>query len=199
MKKYLFGEVKEKLPTLQYISSYVRTEDMPDDNAEICFLGRSNSGKSSLLARLGQNPSMVKTSRKPGHTKTINIFTYKNVYLADLPGYGYAKTSQKIRDSMSAMISHYIQNRSTLKAGFLLIDCKREPSQEEEFIATTFKERGLPLYLLLTKVDRLNQKEKSKLRKTMQSYQDKFFHTILVSSRSGENMDFLINYVASVN
>ena len=194
MKKYLFGEVKEKLPTLQYTGSYVKLDDMPSDLPEICFLGRSNSGKSSMLGRLGQNPAMVKTSKRPGHTTTINLFTYKNVVLADLPGYGYAKTGQANRNLMSSMISEYIQNRNTLKAGFLLNDCKRIPSDEEKYIASIFKERNIPLYLLLTKVDRLNQKEKAKLKKEIKTFEDKFFHCIPISSRSGENMDFLINF-----
>ena len=127
--KYLkHGYDQLKLSEARFLGSFVKIPDMPGEFREICFMGRSNSGKSTLLSSFFQNPSIVKTSSKPGSTKTVNFYQLNNLYLADLPGYGYAKTSHSGRDELSKIIANYLENRTNIMCAFLLLDCLRNPS-----------------------------------------------------------------------
>ena len=112
----------------------------PAEGHEVAFLGRSNVGKSSLLGALLERPKLVRVSRQPGRTRDINLFRVeiarvegsemevRTLFLVDLPGYGYAKASQKERARMSALISSYLERREGLKAVCQLFDLRHAPS-----------------------------------------------------------------------
>jgi len=174
-----------KYPKAEFLGSYVNSSAIESNKSQIAFLGRSNSGKSSLLSLLIENPSIVKISGKPGSTKTINVFSYNSEandkVLIDLPGYGYAKMSKKSRNLLSDIIYNYLSKSRFLKAGFLTLDCRRQPQQEELELAEYFRTNGLLLNLVFTKTDKLNQKETAKLKKNAKKW-DAFFHQIIFSS-----------------
>lgn len=190
--------IREFLPEGRFIGSFVHTQDMPDDLPEVCFMGRSNSGKSSLVKSLFRNRSEVKTSAKPGHTVTLNLFSWGKGFLCDLPGFGYARLSHHQREKLSEILAQYLQNRQNLRAGFLLLDCHRGAQEEELYIAKLFQERQIPLHLLLTKVDRLNQKEYSALIKKWKKSEIKALNILPVSSQNGHNIDYLLQYLKSM-
>ena len=104
----------------KFIGSYPSTEDLPvDQGSEIAFCGRSNCGKSSILNALTNNKKLAKTSKTPGRTQSINVFEIKSnseFKIIDLPGYGYAKVSKKMRASWGQEIEKYLMTRQCLNA-----------------------------------------------------------------------------------
>lgn len=182
----------------RFRGSYVNPQDFPTDKKQICFLGRSNSGKSTLLSALLANPKIVKVSSVPGSTQTINFYEYGNIYLVDLPGYGYTAHGKKKSRELSQIMEIYLTKNFYLKAGFLLLDCVRQPKEEELAIAEFFLNQKIPLFLLLTKSDKLNQKQKAKILKEIKTF-EKFFHLIwLISAHNKEGVDRVLNFILSL-
>jgi GTP-binding protein len=130
------------------------------DKPEYAFTGRSNVGKSSLLNMLVQNKSLAKTSGNPGKTRLINHFLINDAwYLADLPGYGYARVSKQERKKFDQLIRQYIVTRENLYCLFLLIDIRHEPQKIDlEFIHWLGMSR-IPFAMVFTKADKLKPQE----------------------------------------
>ncbi len=130
---------------------------------EIALVGRSNVGKSSLINHLLKNSTLAKTSSTPGKTRSINFFSIDDLLgLIDLPGYGYAKVAKEIREEWSGMIDHYLENRATLRIVLLLIDSRRELTQEDLTLIQWAAFHQKPILLVLTKADKLKENEKKK-------------------------------------
>ena len=125
---------------------------------EIAFMGRSNTGKSSLINMICGRKNLVKTGSKPGVTKMINFFTAdERMSIADLPGYGYAKLPGHLKKTFIPMINSYIQNRENLKLAFLLIDIRRIPDHHEIEIIASLTNNKTPVAIALTKSDKLSK------------------------------------------
>ena len=153
-----------------FISSHSNYQKCPSpDLPEFAFIGRSNVGKSSLINMLTQRKNLAKTSGKPGKTQTINHFLInKTWYLVDLPGYGYAAVSKKLRKGWSQMIEEYLLNRKNLHALFVLIDARLDPQPiDMEFIQWA-GEAAIPLCLILTKTDKITKNELARNRKKLE-------------------------------
>ena len=112
------------------------TSKLPDnDKPEIAFAGKSNVGKSSLINSLMNRKSLARISSQPGKTQTINFYNINDaMYLTDLPGYGYAKVSQKEKEKWGKMIENYLNNSKQLRAVFLLIDIRHDPSANDKMM-----------------------------------------------------------------
>tara|TARA_B100001758_G_C18332308_1_gene569512 strand:+ start:256 stop:864 length:609 start_codon:yes stop_codon:yes gene_type:complete len=135
---------------------------------EYAFIGRSNVGKSSLINALTNNKKLAKTSGKPGKTQLINHFLINNQwYLVDLPGYGYAKISKKIRSGFHNMITKYLLNRTNLMCLFVLIDIRHNPQPIDQEFMQWLSEKEIPFVLTFTKVDKLG---KNLLQKNIEQY-----------------------------
>ena len=135
---------------------------------EYAFIGRSNVGKSSLINALTNNKKLAKTSGKPGKTQLINHFLINNQwYLVDLPGYGYAKISKKIRSGFHNMITKYLLNRTNLMCLFVLIDIRHNPQPIDQEFMQWLSEKEIPFVLTFTKVDKLG---KNLLQKNIELY-----------------------------
>ncbi len=137
------------------------------DRPEFAFLGRSNVGKSSLINMIVDHKSLAKTSGTPGKTQMINHFKIRtgdkngkdqNWYLVDLPGYGFAKVSQKQRKGWEKMIEDYIKTRETLVNLFLLIDARHEPQQIDIDFVNKLGAMQIPFALVFTKADKETQR-----------------------------------------
>ena len=125
---------------------------------ELAFAGRSNVGKSSLINTLVNRKKLVKTSSKPGCTQLINFFMLNNeLSIVDLPGYGYAKVSKKVRAQWGPMVERYLSVRETLRAMVLLIDMRRDPGKEEFGLVDWFEAHRVPYIIVLTKADKLSK------------------------------------------
>ena len=127
---------------------------------EFAFAGKSNVGKSSMINALVNRKSFARTSSEPGKTQTINFYNVnKELYLVDLPGYGYAKTSMETREKWGKMIERYLHSSKMLKQVFLLVDIRHEPSQNDVNMYDWIKYQGFSPVVIATKSDKLNRSQ----------------------------------------
>ena len=125
---------------------------------EVAFAGRSNVGKSSLLNSLVRRKSFARVSRTPGRTREINFFRVNNTFvLVDLPGYGYARISKAKKAEWRPMIESYLRRTTQLRGIVLLLDIRREPSEDDRAMLDFLAELGVPTIVALTKADKLTK------------------------------------------
>jgi GTP-binding protein len=153
-----------KINDVVFVKSAVKPAHYPEyDFPEIAFAGRSNVGKSSLINTLIQRKDMVKTSSRPGCTQLINFFLVNDdLSFVDLPGYGYAKVSKKIRAQWQPMVETYLSTRKSLLGLILLIDIRRDARKEEFEMAEYLAGKGIPFLVVLTKADKLSKTRQTK-------------------------------------
>ena len=157
-----------ELETVCGITSTLPRNELP----EVAFAGKSNVGKSSMLNALINRKSLARTSSTPGKTQTINYYNVnKELYLVDLPGYGYAKVSQTTKEKWGKMIERYLKKSPTLKAVFLLIDIRHEPGRNDIDMYNWVCESGFTPVIIATKLDKITrsqvQKQTALIRKTL--------------------------------
>ena len=130
----------------------------PSDLPEIAFAGRSNVGKSSLLNTLVRRKSFARVSRTPGRTREINFFRVNNGFVfVDLPGYGYARVSKEKKSEWRPMIEAYLRRTSQLRGIVLLLDIRREPSDDDRAMLDFLADVEVPTIVALTKTDKLSK------------------------------------------
>ncbi|MDD3646522.1 MAG: ribosome biogenesis GTP-binding protein YihA/YsxC [Candidatus Gracilibacteria bacterium] len=158
-----------------------------DNKKEIIFVGRSNVGKSSLMNTLMGKKDLVKTSSKPGKTKTANLFLVNNkYYFTDLPGYGFAKLGKEVKEKLDALISWYVEERGQyIKRVYMLIDSKIGPQQTDIDMYKYLLELGAPVSIVLSKVDRLSKNE---ITKSLNHSESEFFGQKIFPVSSAKNI-----------
>jgi GTP-binding protein len=139
-------------------------EVMFDEKSEVVFVGRSNVGKSSIMNALFEKKDMVKTSGRPGKTKTANIFVVANkYYMTDLPGYGFARLGQNMKEALDGLISWYLEERTThIKKVVILIDSRIGAQQTDIDMYKYLLTLELPLTIVLSKTDKIKANELAK-------------------------------------
>lgn len=137
------------------------TSKLPDNQLpEIAFAGKSNVGKSSLINGLLNRKSLARTSSSPGKTQTINFYNInKELYFVDLPGYGYAKVSQEIRNKWGKMIERYLHTSRQLKLVFLLVDIRHAPGENDKTMYDWIVANGYTPVIIATKLDKIKRSE----------------------------------------
>ena len=140
------------------------TSKLPEnDKVEIAFAGKSNVGKSSLINALMNRKALARTSATPGKTQTINFYNVNDVmYLVDLPGYGYAKVSEQEKIKWGQLIERYLNTSKQLKAVFLLIDIRHEPSGNDKMMYEWIVSQGYHPIIIATKLDKLKRSQVAK-------------------------------------
>lgn len=140
------------------------TSRLPENSIpEIAFAGKSNVGKSSLINGLMNRKSLARTSAQPGKTQTINYYNVNDeVYLVDLPGYGYAKVSQEVKAKWGQLIERYLHTSKQLKAVFLLIDIRHEPSANDKTMYDWIVSNGFYPIIIATKSDKIKRSQLQK-------------------------------------
>ena len=140
------------------------TSKLPDnDKIEVAFAGKSNVGKSSLINALMNRKALARTSSQPGKTQTINFYNINDaMYLVDLPGYGYAKVSQSEKEKWGKLIERYLQGSQMLKAVFLLIDIRHEPSANDKMMYDWIVSNGYEPIIIATKLDKIKRSQVQK-------------------------------------
>ena len=147
------------LETVCGITSILPQNDKP----EIAFAGKSNVGKSSLINALMNRKSYARISGTPGKTQTINFYNInEELYLVDLPGYGYAKVSLKAKEQWGKLIEKYLHGSDQLKVVFLLIDIRHEPGDHDKLMYEWVTEQGYAPVIIATKLDKLKRSQVQK-------------------------------------
>lgn len=140
------------------------TSRLPENTLpEIAFAGKSNVGKSSLINALMNRKALARTSAQPGKTQTINFYNINDaMYLVDLPGYGYAKVSQEVKEQWGKLIERYLHGSGQLRAVFLLIDIRHEPSANDKRMYEWIVYNGYDPIIIATKLDKINRSQVQK-------------------------------------
>ena len=147
------------------------TSKIPDNPyIEFAFAGKSNVGKSSLINGLMNRKSLARTSAQPGKTQTINFYNINDaMYFVDLPGYGYAKVSEQEKAKWGKMIENYLHSSRQLKAVFLLIDIRHEPSGNDKMMYDWVVHNGYNPIIIATKMDKLKRSQIQKNLKAIKT------------------------------
>lgn len=137
------------------------TSKLPENQySEFAFAGKSNVGKSSLINGLMNRKSLARTSAQPGKTQTINFYNINDaLYFVDLPGYGYAKANEEVKAKWGKMIENYLHQSRQLKAVFLLIDIRHEPSGNDRLMYDWILSQGFKPVIIATKLDKINKSQ----------------------------------------
>jgi GTP-binding protein len=185
-----------------FLKSAARVNQLPEDTGfEVAFAGRSNAGKSSALNCLTGIRSLARTSKTPGRTQLINLFTVKDEAhrLVDLPGYGYAKVSEKIKQDWQANLAHYLEVRQSLKGLVLLMDIRHPLKELDQLMIKWSITRQLPVHILLTKADKLSRGQAQAARLQVKQHYAPFVGSTLsvqtFSSLKRQGLDELVEKI----
>ncbi len=150
-----------KIKSAEFMKSGTRLEHFPTEGLpEVVFCGRSNVGKSSLINAIVNRKNLAHTSSQPGKTQTINFFLLNsNFILVDVPGYGYAKVSQKMIEEFGEMIENYLNNRDVLKRCYLLVDFRHEPTNDDKMMYDFLKYYNHSVVIIATKLDKVKKSQ----------------------------------------
>ena len=136
---------------------------VPDTGAEVAFAGRSNAGKSSAINVIVNRRQFARTSKTPGRTRLVNFFSLADDQrLVDLPGYGFAKVADKMRDHWAELMADYFETRRSLRGMFLVVDIRRLLTEYDRQMLNFAESVGLPAHILLTKTDKLKRGQAAK-------------------------------------
>ncbi len=194
-----------KIVSCQFEKSSSKMSELPAaEKPEYAFIGRSNVGKSSLINMLTGQKSLAKTSATPGKTQLINHFLINQAwYVVDLPGYGYAKVSKKMRDEWEKLMRNYFGKRENLVCTLLLIDSRLEPQKNDLDFANFLGELGAPFVLVFTKSDKLGastvQKNVALFKKEMEKHWDDLPPIYLTSSETKKGREELLTFIQQCN
>ena len=164
-----------------------------DGLPEVAFLGRSNVGKSSVLNALAGAKGLARVSSTPGRTQTVNFFRAGHeLYLADLPGYGYARVPEAMRQGWERLVVSYLDGREPLALCVFLVDARHEPMEGDETLREWLEHHRKPYVLAATKADKLGGSERARRVRALRSWMGPCGRDVLaVSGRDGTGIDTL--------
>ncbi|SFR59573.1 ribosome biogenesis GTP-binding protein YihA/YsxC [Litoreibacter janthinus] len=187
-----------------FLKGVVAMDGMPPaDRLEVCFAGRSNVGKSSLINALTGRKALARTSNTPGRTQEINFFTLaESHYLVDLPGYGFAEAPVAIVQKWQRLLKAYLSGRQTLRRAFVLIDSRHGVKPVDEEILSLLNKSAVTFQVVLTKTDKLKKGELDKVitqvSTALQKHPAAFPEIVLTSSEKGIGIPTLRHIIGTL-
>ncbi len=168
---------------------------------EVAFAGKSNVGKSSLINAIMNRKSYARTSQSPGKTQTINYYNINDeLYLVDLPGYGYAKAGKELVAGWGNLIEDYLYQSKVLKSVFLLIDIRHEPSENDKLMYDWVRSRGYEPVIIATKADKIKRSQLTKqvkmIRDSLEMPEESLVFPFSAISKQGR--DEITDYIESI-
>lgn len=186
----------------EFYISYGKYSQIPQsDRTEIAFAGRSNVGKSSLINKIFNRKSLAKVSSVPGKTATINFYKLEDIYLVDLPGYGYAKIAKSEKERWSGLIEGYLTADRDIALIFQLVDMRHPPTNDDIHMMNFMIENELPFVIVLTKSDKLSNRQKSERIEALKT-ELPFFEEVKIiefSSLTGEGTEEIRSIIEEVS
>ena len=175
----------------------------PADRIEVCFAGRSNVGKSSLINALTGRKGLARASNTPGRTQEINFFTAGEAhYLVDLPGYGYANAPLPVVEKWQKLLKQYLSGRQTLRRAFVLIDARHGVKAVDNEIMSLLDSAAVTFQCVLTKADKVKAKDRevvlAQTRAALSKHPAAFPEIVLTSSEKGDGIATLRTIIATL-
>lgn len=187
-----------------FVKGVVAMSGLPDaDRLEVCFAGRSNVGKSSLINALTGRKGLARASNTPGRTQEINYFTAGDIYLVDLPGYGFANAPVAVVEKWQRLLKQYLSGRQTLRRAFVLIDTRHGVKKVDEEILSLLDSAAVTFQVVMTKADKVKAADQEKVlaqvRNALSKHPAAFPEIILTSSEKGEGIPTLRSVIATLD
>ncbi len=189
----------------EFLKGVVAMDGLPaPDRTEICFSGRSNVGKSSLINALTGRRGLARASNTPGRTQEINFFTTTNgPYLVDLPGYGYANAPLKVVEKWQRLLKAYLSGRASLRRAFVLIDARHGVKPVDEEIMALLDSAAVTFQTVLTKADKVKDKDREKVlaqvRTALARHPAAYPEMVLTSAEKGTGIETLRAIIAGID
>ncbi|KIN77863.1 ribosome biogenesis GTP-binding protein YihA/YsxC [Sulfitobacter mediterraneus] len=187
-----------------FVKGVVAMSGLPDpDRMEVCFAGRSNVGKSSLINALTGTKALARASNTPGRTQEINFFTAgESHYLVDLPGYGYANAPLPFVEKWQRLLKQYLSGRQTLRRAFVLIDARHGVKKVDDEIMSLLDSSAVTFQVVLTKADKVKEKEREKIleqvRGALTKHPAAYPEIVVTSSEKGWGIPTLRAIIATL-
>ncbi|MEL7301770.1 MAG: ribosome biogenesis GTP-binding protein YihA/YsxC [Pseudomonadota bacterium] len=187
----------------EFVKGVVAMDGLPPgDRVEVCFAGRSNVGKSSLINALTGQKGLARASNTPGRTQEINFFSLEGRYLVDLPGYGFANAPVAVVEKWQRLLKSYLQGRVNLRRAFVLIDARHGVKPVDAEIMALLDSAAVTFQVVLTKADKnkASQTETvlAQVREKLSKHPAAFPKLVLTSSEKGEGLDTLRAIIATL-
>lgn len=187
----------------EFYTSFGKLSQIPkSDRCEIAFSGRSNVGKSSLINKIFNRKSLARVSATPGKTVTINFFNLEDIYIVDLPGYGFARVSKAEKKRWGDLIEGYLNDTDRqLRLVFQLIDMRHAPSADDLQMIEFLVANEIPFVIVLTKADKLNKTNREKRLEGFKSEIPYFndITSVVFSAQTGEGVEELRSIIEDVS
>ena len=187
---------------ISFVKGVVDMQGLPNpDKIEVCFSGRSNVGKSSLINALTGRKGLARASNTPGRTQEINFFSIpENHYLVDLPGYGYANAPIQVVDKWQNLLKQYLAGRQSLRRAFVLVDGRHGVKKVDTEIMSMLDSSAVTFQVVLTKLDKIKEKDRENIldqvRTSLQKHPAAFPEIILTSSEKGWGIQTVRSVIA---
>lgn len=188
-----------------FVKGVVAMDGLPDpDRPEVCFAGRSNVGKSSLINALTGRKGLARASNTPGRTQEINYFTAGDShYLVDLPGYGYANAPVPVVEKWQRLLKNYLRGRVTLRRAFVLVDARHGVKAVDEEIMALLSSAAVTFQCVMTKTDKLKTGDLDavlvQVRAKLSKFASAYPEMVITSSEKGDGIETLRAIIAGID